>query len=246
MRNMSSVMQTSQDLLASFRKAYAKDGDVLMDGPVCWEEWLCQPVKILFYYKETYGYSDSVPNLNAIKHADWFSNEYAYWARGNRTIQKILGLAWAIFEQMDGKKVNPEKIRVACDDETMRINTMRRVAHVNIKKVSGRKSASNDAEIARYSRRMDCAELLREQFILCRPDIIICGGTVCWTSAIENFKVFQGIRHGQKPCADVHNGRVLCHFNHVGRQSYDTLNEYSRRVAVAWNRRCSGATAKAI
>jgi hypothetical protein len=210
----------------------AHGGQPMMDGAACWSRWRDAKVRILFYYKETYGYQGAG--------VEYFGAEFVGWT-GNRirTTCKQAAFAWAVLRQInDGEIVDEGRIWCAFRDSQILKEAAQGVALVNINKFSGT-PRSDDKKIRELSRHY--AVLLRKQIELLDPHIIVCGGQVAWDSLVQDTGLFPESLAVEANKIPIHKVGVagkmlLCHFFHFARLGVcKQVLQYSHLTAQAWN-----------
>lgn len=152
-----SIRESEEALFAEWR---LKDGNFYPDGVVDEEAYLQSQLKLLFVLKEVNDPSGEEWDLREfIRDADrpesW--NQLTRWVDGIRRLPE--DIPWNKIVEVDQEK---------------RRNTLRSIAVVNLKKSAGGHT-TDSASLEKRAARDQI--LLRKQFLLYEPDLIICCGT---------------------------------------------------------------------
>lgn len=144
-----------QNILFSKWQEKRKYNDFIKDGVFCEEEYVKQPLKILYVLKEA-NWNGSV-NL-----CEWILSEpkSGYW----RTWNNIARWTKALIEGGE----YPHYV-----SKTDKSYWVKKIAFLNLKKVGGGAKANKD-EISEYAIRDK--KFIKEQILLYNPDVIICCG----------------------------------------------------------------------
>ena len=144
-----------QNILFSEWQEKRKYNDFIKDGVFCEEEYVKQPLKILYVLKEA-NWNGSV-NL-----CEWILSEpkSGYW----RTWNNIARWTKALIEGGE----YPQYV-----SKTDKSYWVKKIAFLNLKKVGGGAKANKD-EISEYAIRDK--KFIKEQILLYNPDVIICCG----------------------------------------------------------------------
>ncbi len=205
----------------SLQREWAKQNnleDYVIDGPIDYKQYEKCKFKILFYFKETYGYQGCGELIIGKAFPSWIE------ARKKTNVREAW-LAYNILDSLDSGKIKKEKeFREVFYDNNKLLEACYKIAHVNVKKTSG-ESISNNRIIREFSRKH--SELLRKQLILYKPDLIIVGGQVCWHSLIEDLNLFS-IKNTslKKPYIIKSDNTYLCNFNHISYTGFNVYEHY--------------------
>lgn len=154
--------------------AYSENNQLqglMIDGALDYSKWSDQKLKVLFYYKETYGYHDF--GVTSI------SDYYERWIENNRTYKKTALMASILMRYAETKEFdeyNQKDFKKMYRNKKLLKDTISRVAFVNVNKTSNKSNNTNDKAIRQKS--MQYSEMLKKQLEVLNPDIIICGGRV--------------------------------------------------------------------
>ena len=182
------------------------------DGCVNKNVWESQDKKILFYLKEHYGYQGcGVIEMKDLVNG-WLEDRII-------TTVRCVTQAASFFEAFSkGEELTEQRIKEIFNDKELLKSTLEKISFINIKKNSG-ESVSKDQEIRKESRKN--AAMLKEQIENLKPDIIFCGGTVCWHSLIYDLGLFTEVCETPKPGYTVEQGMTLLHLNHPAARGRD-------------------------
>ena len=187
-----------------------------IDGPIDLCLWQQQPLRILFYLKENYGYQDE----GIMRIGDYAPR---WLADRNKTYMRVVTLAEAVLQAIQrGSLLSREEVDALPSTSDLQA-TLQKIAVVNIKKHSG-ESTSNDTEIRNES--YANAELLHEQIAALSPTVIVAGATVCWHSLVCDVGLDKALQDTPTGTATIANGVVLCHCNHPAARRPDEFNIY--------------------
>ena len=189
-----SIKEKEDKLFEELRKAVPEAVD---DGVVSEVDYLSAEKKILFVLKEVNGGQGwSLRNflLDGGRAQTW--NNISRWATGILNLDKNFN--WKDLEFVD---------------EEYRKRSLRKIAAINLKKISG-ECVADDAEI--YKAAKMNSRILREQLDLYNPDIVVCCGTAygfvdfCYGGVNDWLMTSRGIRY----IKDEENSRVIVEFSH--------------------------------
>ena len=185
----------NQDAYADFQKEwqvrFALDGinNYFLDGPLTQDYWTANP-RIAVLNLEAYGYLDKgIVSLNF----ELIDKEWMRPTNGELPSKTAIFTSSFVAVLQDALKseeaVSRETLKTCFGDAERRLNAMKKIAYLNIRKTPNGTSSQNVAEI-----RKACAgyglELLQKQLKLLDPEIIIVSGNEACKAANEifNFK----------------------------------------------------------
>jgi hypothetical protein len=161
-----------QKLIESNFNSMENQDSIVVDGPLDIDKWINNDMKLLFYYKETYGYNE----YGGIS----ISDHYKKWIYdNNKTYKKIGVLSYLLFETLKTGKIlsfNEKELKEIYRNHDFLIDIVSNISMVNIAKISIPENETNDSLIRDTSRLNRI--LLKEQLKILNPDMIICGGRV--------------------------------------------------------------------
>lgn len=174
---------------------------VMLDGPLDPTIWNQQSPRILFYYKESYGYVDCGENMRNVNYYEqWIKDRIATW-------RKAAVLSWLLHSSWGAGKIvefDQNQLKKLYQDDSKLIEALRKTAFVNVNKVSNAANKTIDAHIRNVSRHQ--AQMLSSQIRLLSPDIIITGGRVCADSLYYDLNVLPKqtyLLNSVEKCGDV-------------------------------------------
>ena len=160
----------------SFYESHNDKTGIVEDGALNQTKWLNQKPKILFYYKGTYGYDETVDRYS-------ISNQYERWINDKIRCYKRMAVVSHII--IDGIENHRSSIATLFDKSCYNSlfanppilkESLSKVAVVNINKESRKETLPYNGTIRDKSR--ENKNFLKRQLKYLNPQIIICGGLV--------------------------------------------------------------------
>ena len=224
----------NQDAYADFQKEwqerFALDGikNYFLDGPLTQDYWTAKP-RIAVLNLEAYGYLDlGIVQLNF----DLIKGEWIDPTNGERPSKTAIFTSSFVAVLQDTLKtegaVSRETLKTCFGEADRRLNAMKKIAYLNIRKTSNGTSSQNVAEI-----RKACAgyglELLQKQFRLLDPEIIIVSGKEACRAANDIFTFKETLQFLGN--AITKDGAVVISTKHFSRPNYSNLARTIEGVA---------------
>ena len=213
----------NQDAYADFQKEwqerFALDGikNYFLDGPLTQDYWTASP-RIAVLNLEAYGYLDKgMVRLSF----DLIEGEWIRPPKDERPSKTAIFTSSFVAVLQDTLKteraVSRETLKTCFGDAERRLNAMKKIAYLNIRKTPNGTSSQNVAEI-----RKACAgyglELLQKQFSLLDPEIIIVSGNEACRAANVIFNFEETLQfHGNAITKD---GAEVVSTKHFSRPNY--------------------------
>lgn len=208
-----------------YEKLVKKSGhnEYTIDGPVNRSEWQRADPRVLFLLKENYGFEGcGNQTLSDIARDSLKEN--------NRTYTKCVTLVAALSTALEQRRLlSPDDIKSLSENRSLLVETLERIAVVNIKKASGTRT-SDKMEIYGESKRNK--DLLKWQITQLTPTIIVAGGEVCWDCLVYELDLFKEAQNCQKFDAVVCKNTVLCYSNHPAAWRGRGFNIHALHVAI--------------
>jgi len=215
-----------QEIIEKLFNNLPEQDSIVYDGAIDIHKWECSPIRILFYYKETYGYND------------WggtsISAHFEKWIKDNIPTYKKMGLlAFLLFETvknhtiLDYDETNLKKFYANHD---LLIEALSETSIVNIGKISISQNNTSDCIIRHKSRKN--SELLKNQLELLAPNIIICGGRVTADSLYVDLNYLSQTKYNFNT-AEIIDNKIIAPYNHLSSSScwYKKIYNYYIQVS---------------
>jgi hypothetical protein len=203
------------------RKGFVKDGIIDID------KWRKQKLKILFYYKETYGYKKCEGTS--------ISNHYKEWIEKNQSTNKKMALlADLLIETVKGRKIfewDEKDLKEKYADYNLLVKSLSKTAIININKLSIAKNNTSDRLIRIKSR--ENKKILKAQIELIKPNIIICGGRVTSDSLYLDLN-YLSKKNYEYEVAEIIDNQIIAPFQHLSSRTcwYEKMYNYYTQIAV--------------
>ncbi len=161
-----------QHFIENIFKKFEDQDSLVIDGPIDMHKWDNAKLKLLFYYKETYGYNEYGGTS--------ISDNYKQWIYDNiKTYKKIGLLSYLLIESYSNSKIidfDEIELKRLYNDHDFLIEVVSKVSLVNIGKISIPANKTSDSLIRDKSRINSI--FLKKQLEILNPHVIICGGRV--------------------------------------------------------------------
>ncbi len=167
-------IQKAENIL--FEEWKDKRPNLVRDGLVCKDDYLSNSIKVLYILKEANG--GNTWDLRK------FLRNGGHWRTWNNIVR------WQFGFENDNSIQRFNEVNNVSNE--IRKKYLRKIAVINLKKVSGGKS-SIPSQILKYSK--EDKEYLKKQIKLYKPNIIICCGT---GKIVNDIQIVEGIKEWKK------------------------------------------------
>lgn len=215
-----------QKLVADSFSVFKGSEGIVTDGPNDFCKWENQKLKLLFYYKETYGYD----NFGGTS----ISENYAKWIIDNIPTNKKMGmLSYLLIETANSGKIfeyDENFLKNLYKNHNLLIEYLSNSSIININKLSISENNTSDSKIRDKSR--ENREILKAQLEMLEPTIIICGGRVTSDSLYCDIN-FLSKNYYKFEVAEIVDNMIIAPFCHLASSScwYEKIYEYYIQIA---------------
>jgi hypothetical protein len=209
-----------------------KDSDsIVTDGPIDFNKWEKQKIKLLFYYKETYGYDDFGGTS--------ISEHYKEWILDNIPTYKKMGmLAYLLIETTNSGKIfeyDETFLKDLYQNHNLLIDCLSNTSILNINKLSIAENKTSDSVIREKSRENKI--ILKTQIEILEPTVIICGGRVTSDSLFLDIN-YLGRKNYEFEVAEIIDNKIIAPFQHLSSRTcwYEKIYDYYSQIAKLMNK----------
>jgi len=191
------------------------------DGILDYDKWEKQKIKLMFYYKETYGYEDYGGTS--------ISNHYKEWIENNQPTNKKMGLlAYLLIETVkSGRKIewDEKDLKEKYADHNFLIEYFSKISILNINKLSIAENKTSDRLIRIKSK--ENKKILHAQLELIEPNVIICGGRVTSDSLYLDVN-YLSKKNYKYEVAEIIDNKIIAPFQHLSSRTcwYEKIYNY--------------------